>query len=357
MDKKKSRYSFQDSANAFLAVILAQIVFLLVYSMIIASISESTGMAVEEITGAEICIYLNMILSEGIFFLVYLFYNIATQKSGFKQASRLNKKFDWKVLLLVVGLSIVAVFGFNHFIELVNHILTDVLGLSSGAGIDYVIDTPLKFIIATVLMAVFPAVFEELVFRGIIFNGLREKLSPRKAIILCSILFALMHMSIYKTVYQIVLGLMLSIIVYYTGSIVYSMVFHFVNNFVIVLLNYITTITGSDAFTYTTWAAGDIVKAVGVMLISTAVLVVGCYFLGKYCKKQPDFDKDHKETYGDIEDAEEEANFVAGTDVTGLSDYEVKQLGSTMFITAKGWLIISMVIAGFLWFVSSFLGG
>lgn len=356
MDKKKSRYSFQDGANAFLAVILAQIVFLLVYSMIISAVCESTGQSVEAVTSSEICIYLNMILSEGIFFLVYLFYNIATQKSGFKKATRLNRKFDWKILLIVIGLAIVSVFGFNHFIELVNHLLTDVFGLSSGGTVNYLIDTPLKLFIATILMAVFPAVFEELVFRGIIFNGLREKLSPAKAVIMCSILFALMHMSIFKTVYQIVLGVMLSIIIYYTGSIVYSMVFHFVNNFIIVLLNYITTITGSTAFVYTSWGAGDIVRAVGVMLISTAVLIVGSYFLGKYCKKQPDFDKDHKETYGDVEDSNEEANFVAGTDVTGLSEYEVKQLGSTVFITAKGWLIISMVIAGLLWFVSSFLG-
>ena len=356
MDKKKSRYSFQDSANAFLAVILAQIVFLIVYSMIIASISESTGQAPEAITGSEICIYINMILSEAIFFLVYLFYNIATQKTGFKQASRLNKKFDWKIMLIVIGLAVVSVFGFNHFIEFVNYFLTDILGLKGNIGVAYSIDTPVKFIAGTILMAVFPAVFEELIFRGIIFNGLREKLSPKGAIILCSILFALMHMSIYKTVYQLVLGAMLSIIVYFTGSIVYSMVFHFVNNFIIVLINYITTITGSTAFVYTSWGAGDIVRAIGVMLIATVVLVVGCYFLGKYCKKQPDFDKDHKETYGEIEDSDDEANFVAGTDVTGLSDYEVKQLGSTVFITAKGWLIISMIIAGFLWFVSSFLG-
>ena len=356
MDKRKSRYSFQDSANAFLAVILAQIVFLLVYSMIISAVCESTGQTAEAITSSGICIYLNMILSESIFFLVYLFYNIATQKSGFKKATRLNRKFDWKVLLIVIGLAVVSVFGFNHFVEFVNYFLTDICGLKTSAGIAYSIDTPIKFIIATILMAVFPAVFEELVFRGIIFNGLREKLSPAKAIVLCTILFTIMHMSIYKTVYQVVLGAMLSIIIYYTGSIVYSMIFHFVNNFIIVLINYITTMTGSTAFAYTTWGAGDIVQAIGVMLISVAVLVVGCYFLGKYCKKQPDFDKEHIEAYGDIEESEDEADFVAGTDVTGLSDYEVKQLGSTVFITAKGWMIISIVIAGFLWFVSSFLG-
>ena len=76
----------------------------------------------------------------------------------------------------------------------------------------------------------------------------------------------------------------------------------------------------------------------------------------KYPMKDPILYSTYAPTYGDVEDSDEEANFVAGTDVTGLSEYEVKQLGSTVFITAKGWLIISMVIAGLLWFVSSFLG-
>jgi len=353
MDKRKNRYSFQDSANAFLAVILAQILLLIVYSLIINAVSEHTGMPVLDITNTDICMFLNMFLSEAIFFLVYLFYNIATQKSGFKKATRLNKKFDWKIALIVVGLAVVSLFGFNQMTELLNYFLTNICGLNPGTT-NFVIDSPVKYVICIFLMAGIPAVFEELVFRGIIFNGLREKLYPKGAVILCAILFALMHLTIYKTFYQLIMGVILSLIIYYTGSITYCFLYHFLNNFMIVTINYITATTGSQIFVYSNWGVSEIIIAVVVTLVATALLGVALYYLGKYCKKKTDFDKDYEDVYGNIEDSDEEANFVAGTDVTGLSEYEIKQLGTTVFITAKGWLILSMVIAGFLWVISSF---
>ena len=353
MDRKKIRYSFQDSANAFLAIILAQILLLIVYSLIINAVSEHTGMTAVEVTNTDICMYINMLLSETIFFLVYLFYNIATQKTGFRKATRLNKKFDWKIALIVVGLVIVSLFGFNQMTELFNYFLTNVLGLNPGTT-SFVIDSPLKYIICIFLMAGIPAVFEELVFRGIIFNGLREKLSPKGAVILCSILFALMHLTIYKTFYQLIMGVILSLIIYYTGSITYCFLYHFLNNFMIVTINYITAVTGSDVFVYTTWGVSEVIITIVVTLVAAALIGVALYYLGKYCKKKPDFDKDYEDAYGNIEDSDEEADFVAGTDVTGLSEYEVKQLGTTVFLTARGWMILSMIIAGFLWIISSF---
>lgn len=354
MNKKKNFYTFQDSANAFLAVLLAQIVVLLVYSSIISAISASTGQDSAVVASSEICLYINMILSELIFFLVYLFYNIATQKKGYKQATRLNAKLNWKVVLVVVGLGFVAVFGFNQFVELINYFLTNILGLNPGDGIALEMNSIWRFLIGIVFLALFPAVFEELVFRGIIFNGLREKLSPKKAIIASALLFALMHLSIYKTVYQFVLGIMLAIIIYYTGSILYSMIFHFINNFSIVLVNYICSTTNTTLFSYTNWGAGEIIQAVGIMLISVVILAVGCYYLGKHFKAKEDFDKDYEEAYEDVEFDDGEANFVAGTDVTGLSDYEIKQLGTSTFITARGWMIIGVIIAAVMWLISSF---
>ena len=356
MNKNRKRYTLQDSANAFLAIFLVQILFVIVFSMIVSAVSKNTGMTTDEILNSNLCMFMNLIFSELIFFIVYVLYNVATQKKGFARASRMHVPKDWKLILGVIGLAAIALFGFNRFIGLFDYLLENVFGIANNQSSLFIMDNFGMFLVGVLLLAGIPAIAEELVFRGIIFNGLREKYSARTAIILSAIMFTLMHMSIYKTAYQLVLGLMLGAIIYLTGSIFYSMIFHFVNNFLIVLINYICTNTGSTFFVYTDWSTMNVILAIGEAVLATVLLVVGVYLMSKYCKKKKDFDMDFKLERGDIENSDEETNFVGGTDVTGLSDYEIKQLNSSFFISARGWLIISFVLSAIMWLISSFGG-
>lgn len=79
-------------------------------------------------------------------------------------------------------------------------------------------------------LVVLPAVCEELAFRGFILSGLRRRFLPWTAIVLSSFLFALYHMNVFQALPTFALGVVLGILVLRTGSLVPSMVFHWIHD-------------------------------------------------------------------------------------------------------------------------------
>ena len=89
---------------------------------------------------------------------------------------------------------------------------------------------------ALLLIALLPAVCEELFFRGYVFCAVRQKIKPKAAIVLTAFLFALYHMSLVRLPLTFLPGILLTIALYYTGSIFIPMIMHFLNNAIAVLL-------------------------------------------------------------------------------------------------------------------------
>jgi sodium transport system permease protein len=71
---------------------------------------------------------------------------------------------------------------------------------------------------------------EELAFRGFILTGLRRRFHPWTAILISSFLFALYHMNVFQALPAFVLGVVLGILTVRCGSILPSMLLHFLNN-------------------------------------------------------------------------------------------------------------------------------
>ena len=78
-------------------------------------------------------------------------------------------------------------------------------------------------------LAVTPAICEELLFRGLVFSGLR-RLGPVAAVVLSALLFAFAHGSIYRLLPTFVLGALLGYARLKSGSIVPGIVIHALNN-------------------------------------------------------------------------------------------------------------------------------
>ena len=87
-----------------------------------------------------------------------------------------------------------------------------------------------SFPVALLLIALTPAVCEELLFRGYMFTAFRNKMSLPKAIFFVSILFAISHMSLIKILPTALLGAALAYAVYCSDSIFTSSLMHFLNN-------------------------------------------------------------------------------------------------------------------------------
>ena len=87
-------------------------------------------------------------------------------------------------------------------------------------------------------IAVSAAVCEESLFRGPVLAGLlnNKKTNPLLAVIVTALLFAIMHMSVYRLMPTFLLGVVLGYLTWRTGSIFNSMLAHCVNNAIPVLI-------------------------------------------------------------------------------------------------------------------------
>ncbi len=80
-----------------------------------------------------------------------------------------------------------------------------------------------------ICLAVFPAVFEEICYRGIIFSGYGN-VNIKKAAVLCGFIFAIAHLTAQQFLYSFAMGMVFCVFVYYTKSIYPSMLSHFILN-------------------------------------------------------------------------------------------------------------------------------
>jgi hypothetical protein len=88
-----------------------------------------------------------------------------------------------------------------------------------------------EFLMALVIMAFFPAMFEEIFFRGAVQNLLvRWWKMPLVAIIFTSLLFSFIHMSIYLFLSRALLGFVLGLMYHKSKNIWVNIIAHFLNN-------------------------------------------------------------------------------------------------------------------------------
>ncbi|MCG3180510.1 MAG: hypothetical protein BIFFINMI_02872 [Phycisphaerae bacterium] len=86
-----------------------------------------------------------------------------------------------------------------------------------------------------ICFCVFPAVLEEIAFRGLVQHWLQVAITPAKAIVIASALFTVLHFNIISAPYLFGVGLLLGWAKYKTGSLYPSILIHFLHNFVVVV--------------------------------------------------------------------------------------------------------------------------
>ncbi len=118
-----------------------------------------------------------------------------------------------------------------------NLVLSSVLSMflkdsseSLQAQFDFLLQAPFWAIV--VVMAVLPAIGEELMFRGFVFGTMKGKTSPVMAVLMTGFIFGCYHFSLVKLIPTAFLGCLLAVLVYRTGSIFPAMLMHFANNFI-----------------------------------------------------------------------------------------------------------------------------
>lgn len=95
----------------------------------------------------------------------------------------------------------------------------------------------LSFGAMVVLIAIVPAITEELAFRGLIQHWLQTVVSPWRAILLTAALFSALHLSILSAPYLFLLGLLLGWVKWKTGSLYPVILIHMVHNLVVLIVS------------------------------------------------------------------------------------------------------------------------
>ena len=84
-------------------------------------------------------------------------------------------------------------------------------------------------ILSIFIIAFIPCMFEETIFRGVIYNETR-KWNVRGGIILSAFLFGLAHMNFNQFSYAFIFGMVFALLIEATDSIVATMMIHFIIN-------------------------------------------------------------------------------------------------------------------------------
>ena len=203
---------------------------------------------------------------------------------------QLDQKVDLKVLLWAIGIMLVALPAIN----LLSHWNQQMVLPSWLSGLEewmknkeaeaewltkqFMSVTTLSGLLVNLfLMAVLPAVSEEVTFRGVLQRLLAFRLSPftsHLSIWLTAIIFSAIHMQFYGFVPRMLMGALFGYMMVWTGSLWVPMLMHFVNNGMAVLLYFMASRAGWDM---------DKVDAVGtdntlwLGIVSIVLTAVGIY--------------------------------------------------------------------------------
>ena len=270
----RESFSMKDAGAVFPLAVFAYFAFMVVLVIVLAVGTAAFGLpdmaklqkesfGFYIVTGASL---------QAVLFLMFYLYCRLGRISPIKAAC--VKNIPARSWLLSGAAAVAALFGLMFTSFAFGLLFTDVFGYVMPEAPAF--DTAGRAVLGIIFMGVFPAVTEELIFRGVMLRGLAP-LGRTKAVLISAAAFSLMHMSPAQTVHQFLLGIVMGLIAWETGSILAPMLIHFLNN----ALSIITELCGfTDLF-------ADM-RAWQIILTAAATFCLTCgimYIILRYIKK------------------------------------------------------------------------
>lgn len=195
-------------ANTYFLIIILLQIFLPVYKVF----------QLFDIRDIRVMLVINHLV---IFIIPAIIYLIITKQS-MKEVLKFNK-LHFKDLILVILLAFVCQ-PIMTFFSLISQFFFD---NEIGNFMMEIVNSP--YIILLLLVAVLPAITEEVTVRGVVLSGYKEK-NIYLSCIITGLLFGIMHLDPQQFLYATVLGGILALVVRITNSIFASAIMHFIIN-------------------------------------------------------------------------------------------------------------------------------
>ena len=228
LNSKKKSFGLYEAALATILFIVFNSVFIFFYRMVPVDAREE-GSAVY---------YIASFLIEALFG-VTAFVVATTRKVDFVKGIGANKKVNGNIVFYSVIMTLACLFLFGNLTDVFVNFL-GLCGYSSILG-SLEIKTFDIYLVYVLVSCVAPAVFEEVLFRGVIASGLKER-GFKVALVCSAIIFSLMHGNPEQTIHQFVLGLVVGFVFLKTGNLWVGIIFHFTNNFTAVTMNFVANL-------------------------------------------------------------------------------------------------------------------
>ncbi len=270
--QKRLRFEYPDGVKASLWGILSPLIVALVVSIVASIVCVIAEIAPETLdTNPTFHLITNAITQLG--FLSVALILAHKTKTNIVEATGLKTTSPWWIYILCAVLAIAIslllnpiIASWQELLSLINFNVPDLPIEVNSVG---------NLFLLLGLMAVLPAICEELLFRGVLLNSLR-KYGAVVSIFLSATFFSLMHMSLLQLPYTFALGVLLGIVVYYTRNLTLSMIMHFTNNAFVLILEYLTYGQAQSAFPW---------YMVLIGLAGVAIFVLIIYFVAKLLNK------------------------------------------------------------------------
>lgn len=263
---KREKYNLFDSLNMFLlCLIIPFIVSMFVVLILMAIMGE------EGFTSSFVYVLLSLTLNQVVFLVIYFVHKQKTKTS--LKALEVNK-INKKQILIVVLIGLICILCLTPLANVFEALLAK--WGKGGEGLPLSLDNFWNFLLMFATLGVLAPISEEIIFRGVIFNGLKEK-GGKFAVLISGLFFMIMHLSINQCFYQLIMGFVLGLLVLYTNSIISSFIVHFINNAGVLLINYIIPSVNEVNFLSITY----IIIAISLFIVALFAL----YFSLKWLKK------------------------------------------------------------------------
>lgn len=324
-------YNVKGSNKAILfAMFLPQIISIVFITILSAFYSD-----LKELQNSLVYMFSMMLVAQIAFAIIIGFFACKNKINVWKSIKTENKKLTIKNVAVCVVISIVAVFGLFYFVSLFNKLFGLIGFVPSTAGLPN--NTFGWFLVNVLISATLPAVLEELVFRGIVFGGLKKH-GFWFACLISSFAFMFVHLSLGSVVYPIIMGIVFCLINKKTGSILYSMIVHFCNNFIVLLVEYLSNVLGKSILPdINLWWQ----YLLAILVAVVAIVVIWCIIKKWLTNKNSD-----NNLLQDKVICENQTEIEAQTQIV-VNKYEKKSVLYTMIVSFVFWIImIAISLAG-----------
>lgn len=136
-----------------------------------------------------------------------------------------------------------------------------------------------------ITIALAAPILEEWLFRGIILDGLLKRYSAKKAILLSSFLFGILHLNPWQFVGAFILGIFIGYIYFHTKNLGYCILIHFSNNFVATIALFYfdeSQVLQDDLYE----SYGGVINFYLIFSISLILVIALLYYIKKHFKSK-----------------------------------------------------------------------